>query len=36
MCLNARKVFRPGNHTMRLLLAFEDITHRVRRERGQD
>ncbi|ANY81195.1 hypothetical protein BB934_25715 [Microvirga ossetica] len=36
MRLNARKVFRPGNHTMRLLLAFEDITDRVQRERDQD
>jgi two-component sensor histidine kinase len=36
MCLNARKVFRPGNHTMRLLLAFEDITDRVQRERDQE
>jgi PAS domain S-box-containing protein len=31
--LNARKVFQPGNHTHRMLLVFEDITGRKRRER---
>ena len=31
--LNARKVFRPGNHTNRMLLVFEDITDRKQRER---
>ncbi len=31
--LNARKVFRPGNHTHRMLLVFEDITDRKQRER---
>jgi two-component sensor histidine kinase len=36
MLLNARKVYRPGNHTMRLLLAFEDITDRVQRERDRE
>jgi chemotaxis protein methyltransferase CheR len=36
MLLNARKVLRPGNHTMRLLLVFEDITDRVQRERDRE
>ncbi len=31
--LNARKIFQPGNHTHRVLLVFEDITHRKQRER---
>ena len=33
MVLNARKVFRPGNHTKQVLLAIEDVTDRVRLER---
>lgn len=33
MVLNARKVSRPGTHTMQVLLAIEDITDRVRLER---
>src|ERR1700688_4077868 len=33
MVLNARKVFRPGNHTRHVLLAIEDVTDRVRLER---
>ena len=35
MCLNARKIYRVGNHSMRLLLAFEDITDRVQRDRDK-
>jgi PAS domain S-box-containing protein len=31
--LNARKIFRPGNHTHRMLIVFEDITDRKQRER---
>jgi PAS domain S-box-containing protein len=31
--LNARKIFRPGNHIHRLLLVFEDVTDRKQRER---
>jgi len=31
--LNARKIWQPGNHTHRMLLTFEDITDRKRRER---
>jgi PAS domain S-box-containing protein len=31
--LNARKISQPGNHTHRMLLVFEDITDRKRRER---
>ena len=31
--LNARKIFRPGNHSHRILLVFEDITDRKQRER---
>ncbi|MBY0566395.1 MAG: PAS domain-containing protein [Hyphomonadaceae bacterium] len=31
--LSARKVFQPGNHAHRMLLVFEDITDRKRRER---
>ncbi len=31
--LNARKVTRPGNHSERILLVFEDITDRKQRER---
>src|SRR5476651_2718409 len=31
--LNARKINRPGNHTHRMLLVFEDITDRKQRER---
>lgn len=36
MVLNARKVFRPGNHVKQVLLAIEDVTDRVtlERERG--
>jgi PAS domain S-box-containing protein len=34
--LNARKVFQPGNHTHRMLLVFEDITGRKRRERDAE
>src|ERR1039457_229388 len=30
MCLNARKVYRPGNKIQLILLAIEDITERVR------
>ena len=33
MVLNARKVSRPGKHTMQVLLAIEDITDRVQLER---
>ena len=31
--LNARKISQPGNHAHRMLLVFEDITDRKRRER---
>jgi two-component sensor histidine kinase len=31
--LNARKISQPGNHAHRMLLVFEDITHRKQRER---
>jgi PAS domain S-box-containing protein len=31
--LNARKIFRPGNHVHRMLLVFEDVTDRKQRER---
>jgi len=31
--LSARKIWQPGNHTHRMLLTFEDITDRKRRER---
>ena len=31
--LNARKIAQPGNHAHRMLLVFEDITDRKRRER---
>jgi PAS domain S-box-containing protein len=31
--LNARKIFRPGNHVHRMLLVFEDVTDRTQRER---
>ena len=31
--LNARKISRPGNHSERILLVFEDITERKQRER---
>ena len=31
--LNARKIFRPGNHVHRILLVFEDITDQKQRER---
>lgn len=34
--LDARKVFRPGNHVTRLLLAFEDVTEIRQRERQKD
>lgn len=34
--LNARKVFRPGNHVTRLLLVFEDITEARLLERHRD
>jgi PAS domain S-box-containing protein len=33
MCLNARKVYRPGDKIQLILLAIEDITERVRLER---
>jgi PAS domain S-box-containing protein len=33
MVLNARKVFRPGNHVKQVLLAIEDVTDRVTLER---
>jgi two-component sensor histidine kinase len=33
MCLNARKVYRPGNKAQLILLAIEDVTERVRLER---
>ncbi len=33
MCLNARKVYRPGNKIQMILLAIEDVTERVRLER---
>jgi len=33
MCLNARKVYRPGNEIQLILLAIEDVTERVRLER---
>jgi PAS domain S-box-containing protein len=33
MCLNARKVYRPGNKIEQILLAIEDVTERVRLER---
>lgn len=32
MVLNARKVYRPGNHTKQILLAIEDVTERRRLE----
>lgn len=35
MCLNARKVYRPGNKIQLILLAIEDVTERVRLERDQ-
>jgi two-component sensor histidine kinase len=31
--LNARKISQPGNHALRMLLVFEDITDRKQRER---
>ncbi|MCJ2088028.1 PAS domain-containing protein [Methylobacterium sp. E-005] len=34
--LNARKVFRPGNHVTRLLLVFEDVTEARLLERHRD
>src|ERR1039457_1901843 len=33
MCLNARKVYRPGNKIQLILLAIEDVTERVKLER---
>ena len=33
--LNARKISRPGNHSERILLVFEDITDRKQRERDK-
>src|ERR1039457_2667133 len=33
MCLNARKVYRPGDKIQLILLAIEDVTERVRLER---
>ena len=33
MCLNARKVYRPGNKIQLILLAIEDVIERVRLER---
>jgi PAS domain S-box-containing protein len=35
MVLNARKVYRPGNKILQILLAIEDVTERVRLEREQ-
>jgi two-component sensor histidine kinase len=35
MCLNARTVYRQGNHTHRTLLVFEDVTEARQRERDQ-
>jgi two-component sensor histidine kinase len=34
--LNARKIFRPGNHVTRLLLVFEDVTEARLMERHRD
>lgn len=34
--LNARKIFRPGNHVTRLLLVFEDVTEARMLERHRD
>ncbi|HVA12052.1 MAG TPA: response regulator [Stellaceae bacterium] len=34
--LNARKISRPGNHSHRMLLVFEDITDRKQRERDAE
>jgi PAS domain S-box-containing protein len=34
--LNARKITQPGNHAHRMLLVFEDITDRKRRERDAE
>ena len=34
MVLNARKVYRPGKHTQRVLLAIEDVTERKRLSRS--
>jgi PAS domain S-box-containing protein len=34
--LNARRISQPGNHTHRMLLVFEDITDRKRRERDAE
>ena len=36
MLLNGRKLYREANHTEMLLLAFEDVTERVRLERLKD
>ena len=33
MCLNARKVYRPGSKIEQILLAIEDVTERIRLER---
>jgi chemotaxis protein methyltransferase CheR len=33
MCLNARRVYRPGDNIQLILLAIEDVTERVRLER---
>ena len=33
MCLNARKVYRPGNKIQLILLAIQDVTERVKLER---
>jgi chemotaxis protein methyltransferase CheR len=33
MCLNARKVYRPGSRIEQILLAIEDVTERIRLER---
>jgi nitrogen-specific signal transduction histidine kinase len=35
MVLNARKVYRPGNKILQILLAIEDVTERVRLGREQ-
>ncbi|RYG93537.1 MAG: PAS domain-containing protein, partial [Alphaproteobacteria bacterium] len=36
MLLNARKLYRPGNHTQMFLLAFEDVTKRRSAERATE
>lgn len=34
--LNARKISQPGKHAQRMLLVFEDVTHRKQRERDAE